>query len=81
MKPIIAIPVTLALVYRAWSRKSLTPLGIFAAVLTAITHAIHPWSVFFALLSVFFLAGSAVTKVGIAIGLQRDYGWLTIRHR
>jgi len=63
MKPVIAIPATLALVYRAYSRRSLTPLGIFAAVLTAVAHAIHPWSVFFALLAVFFLAGSQVTKV------------------
>ncbi|RYP55313.1 hypothetical protein DL768_000068 [Monosporascus sp. mg162] len=36
MKPIIAVPATLLLVYRAYSRKSLTPGGIFAAVLTAI---------------------------------------------
>jgi uncharacterized membrane protein len=63
MKPLIAVPATLALIYRAYSRKSLTPFGIFAAALTAIAHAIHPWSVFFALLAVFFLAGSAVTKI------------------
>ncbi|KAL8746766.1 MAG: hypothetical protein Q9184_007699, partial [Pyrenodesmia sp. 2 TL-2023] len=30
---------------------------------TAIVHAIHPWSVFFALLVVFFLTGTAVTRV------------------
>jgi uncharacterized membrane protein len=41
----------------------LTPGGIAAAVATAIAHAMHPWSVFFALLVVFFLTGSAVTKV------------------
>ncbi|KAL8750675.1 MAG: hypothetical protein Q9184_006339, partial [Pyrenodesmia sp. 2 TL-2023] len=35
----------------------------FAAAGTAIVHAIHPWSVFFALLVVFFLAGTAITKV------------------
>jgi uncharacterized membrane protein len=63
MKPWIAVPAILALVYRAWSKNSLTPLGIVVAVLTAIAHAIHPWSVFFALLVVFFLAGTAVTKV------------------
>ncbi|KAF1982970.1 hypothetical protein K402DRAFT_397108 [Aulographum hederae CBS 113979] len=63
MKPIVAVPATLALVYRAYSRKSLTPLGIVVAAATAVTHAIHPWSVFFALLCVFFLAGTAVTKV------------------
>lgn len=63
MKPYIAVPATAALVYRAYSRKSLTPFGILAAFVTAVIHAIHPWSVFFALLVVFFLAGTAVTKV------------------
>ncbi|KAF2002863.1 UMP1-domain-containing protein [Amniculicola lignicola CBS 123094] len=60
MKPYIAVPATAALIYRAWSRKSLTPVGILTAFLTAVTHAVHPWSVFFALLTVFFLAGTAV---------------------
>jgi len=63
MKAIIAVPVTLAMVYRAWSHKSLTPAGIVAAVLTAASHAIHPWSLPFVLLIVFFLAGTKVTKV------------------
>jgi uncharacterized membrane protein len=63
MKPIVAVPAIAGLVYRAWSRKSLTPIGILTAFATAIVHAIHPWSVFFALLAVFFLAGNAVTKV------------------
>ena len=63
MHPYIAVPATLALVYRAYSRKSLTPLGIVVAGLTAVVHAIHPWSLPFALLVVFFLAGTAVTKV------------------
>jgi len=63
MNPLIAIPVTIFLVYRALSRNSLTPLVVVAAVLTAISHAIHPWSVFFTLLVVFFLAGTFVTKV------------------
>ncbi|KAF1915118.1 integral membrane protein DUF92-domain-containing protein [Ampelomyces quisqualis] len=63
MKPFIAVPAITALVYRAWSHKSLTPVGILTAFVTAIVHAIHPWSVFFALLAVFFLAGSTVTKV------------------
>ena len=63
MRPLIAVPATAALVYRAYSRKSLTPLGIAIATLTAVVHAIHPWSIFFALLVVFFLAGTAVTKV------------------
>ncbi|KAL8941232.1 MAG: hypothetical protein Q9216_002365 [Gyalolechia sp. 2 TL-2023] len=63
MHPYVAIPATVALVWRAYSRKSLTPAGIVTAALTAIVHAIHPWSVFFAMLVVFFLAGTSVTKV------------------
>ncbi|KAJ4301874.1 hypothetical protein N0V90_003970 [Kalmusia sp. IMI 367209] len=63
MKPIIAVPAIAALVFRAWSRKSLTPIGIFTAFATAVVHAVHPWSVFFALLAVFFLAGTSATKV------------------
>ena len=63
MKPVIAVPAISALVYRAYSRKSLTPIGILTAFVTAIVHAVHPWSVFFALLAVFFLAGTAATKV------------------
>ncbi|KAL8741976.1 MAG: hypothetical protein Q9190_005483 [Brigantiaea leucoxantha] len=63
MHPLIAVPATGALVWRAYSRKSLTPAGIFTAILTAVVHAVHPWGVFFALLGVFFLSGTAVTKV------------------
>lgn len=63
MKAWIAAPATAALVYRAWSRNSLTPLGIVVAAMTAMVHAIHPWSTPFALLVVFFLAGTTVTKV------------------
>jgi uncharacterized membrane protein len=66
MKAFIAVPVTLAMVYRAWSHQSLTPAGIVAATLTAIAHAVHPWSLPFALLIVFFLAGTRVTKVATA---------------
>lgn len=67
MHPYIAIPATAALIYRAYSRNSLTPAGIVAAALTAVIHALHPWSVFFALLGVFFLSGTAVTKARPAI--------------
>jgi len=63
MHPYVAVPATLMLVWRAWSRKSLTPLGIVTATLTAVVHAIHPWSIFFALLVVFFLGGTTATKV------------------
>ena len=65
MKPVIAVPAIAALVYRAYSKKSLTPVGIFTAFVTAVIHVIHPWSVFFTLLAVFFLAGSTVTKASL----------------
>ena len=63
MKAIIAIPCIAALLYRASSRNSLTPLGLIPAGLTATIHALHPWSTPFALLGIFFLIGSAATKV------------------
>ena len=63
MQPLLAITLTTLLVARAITNKSLTPAGIVVATLTAITHAVHPWNVFFGLLVVFFLGGTAVTKV------------------
>ncbi|RDA87141.1 hypothetical protein CP532_4263, partial [Ophiocordyceps camponoti-leonardi (nom. inval.)] len=63
MKLILAVPLTAALVWRARNRSSLTPGGIFAAVLTAIAHAYHPWNLPFILLIVFFLAGTRVTHI------------------
>ena len=69
MHPYIAVPAILALLYHAWSRRSLTPAGLVVAALTATVHAIHPWSIFFALLGVFFLSGTAVTKVYSLKGL------------
>lgn len=63
MRPLIAVPATCALVYRAWSRNSLTPAGIVVAALTAVAHAYHPWNLPFALLCVFFLAGTRVTHI------------------
>ncbi|RSL74335.1 hypothetical protein BHE90_014014 [Fusarium euwallaceae] len=63
MKLTIAVPATCALVYRAWSRNSLTPAGIAVATLTAIAHAYHPWNLPFVLLCVFFLAGTRVTHI------------------
>lgn len=67
MKQIIALPATLALVYRAWSRKSLTAVGIVAAALTAVVHALHPCAAPFTFLVVFFLSGTYVTKVTLFI--------------
>lgn len=63
MRLIIAVPVTCALVLRAWKKNSLTPAGLVAATLTAIAHAYHPWNLPFVLLCVFFLAGTRVTHV------------------
>ncbi|POR32691.1 Uncharacterized protein TPAR_07098 [Tolypocladium paradoxum] len=63
MKPYIAVPATLALVFRAWKKNSLTPAGLVAATLTAAAHAYHPWNLPFVLLCVFFLAGTRVTHV------------------
>jgi uncharacterized membrane protein len=73
MKPIIAIPATLLLVYRAYSKKSLTPGGILAATLTAVAHAVHPWNLPFALLIVFFLAGTRATHVSLSLSLSCIY--------
>ena len=62
MHPYIAVPIISLLVIRAYRKNSLTPAGILVAILTALVHALHPWSVFFALLVVFFLGGTTVTK-------------------
>ena len=67
MRAIIAVPATALLCYRAYSKKSLTPGGIFVAALTATAHAVHPWNLPFVLLVVFFLAGTRVTHVRIAL--------------
>ncbi|KAL4981008.1 integral membrane protein DUF92-domain-containing protein [Aspergillus desertorum] len=63
MKPIISVPIIAALVHRAWARKSLTPFGIVVAALTAIAHAVNPWSLPLFLLLVFYLGGTKATKV------------------
>ncbi|CAG8138502.1 unnamed protein product [Penicillium olsonii] len=63
MKPYIGIPLVSGLVYRAWARKSLTPLGIVVAAISASAHAIHPWSAPVTLLAVFYFSGTKVTKV------------------
>ncbi|KAL4903796.1 hypothetical protein BDW74DRAFT_34085 [Aspergillus multicolor] len=63
MKPYISIPIIAALVHRAYSRKSLTTFGIVVAGLTAIAHALNPWSLPLFLLLVFYLGGTKATKV------------------
>ncbi len=64
MQPLVATAVTAVILARALLHGSLTPLGIVAALITAVAHALHPWPVFYALLIVFFLGGTTVTKVG-----------------
>jgi MFS family permease len=44
-------------------RNKLTPAGIFAGILVAGIHTLHPWRAFFWLLIVFFLVGTLVTRV------------------
>ena len=63
MRPLIAVPGTIAIVYRAYSRRSLTSSGLLVATLTAVLHALHPSSVPFTLLGTFFLAGTTATKI------------------
>ena len=63
MHPLFAAPLIILLVLRARSNNSHTPLGLLVAALTATIHALHPWPIFLALLAVFFLTGTAVTKV------------------
>ncbi|ROW00745.1 hypothetical protein VMCG_06460 [Cytospora schulzeri] len=63
MKPIFAVPALGLMIYRAYSKKSLTTGGLVAATVTGIAHAVHPWNLPFVLLCVFFLAGTRVTHV------------------
>ncbi|OJJ58089.1 hypothetical protein ASPSYDRAFT_46080 [Aspergillus sydowii CBS 593.65] len=63
MNPFLSVPIIAALLYRAWSRKSLTPLGLAAAALTAVAHALNPWSLPLFLLLVFYVGGTKATKV------------------
>ncbi|KAK5455871.1 hypothetical protein LTS15_005188 [Exophiala xenobiotica] len=63
MRAIIAIPCIALLLLRAYTRQSLTPVGILSAGLTASIHALHPSPLPFTLLGVFFLLGTWATKV------------------
>ncbi|CEJ58371.1 hypothetical protein PMG11_07028 [Penicillium brasilianum] len=71
MKPVVGLLAVAGLVYRAWARKSLTPLGLFVAGASATAHALHPWSTPFALLAVFYYGGTKVTKVKHEIKAQK----------
>ncbi|KAI1615150.1 pyruvate formate lyase activating enzyme [Exophiala viscosa] len=63
MRAIIAVPCIVALVLRAYTRKSLTIIGCLVAGLTASIHALHPSAIPFTLLGTFFLLGTSATKV------------------
>ncbi|KAJ9613234.1 hypothetical protein H2200_003176 [Cladophialophora chaetospira] len=63
MRPMIAIPIALTILARAYLRRSLTPLGLLAAAVTATIHALHPSALPFTLLLVFFVLGTSATKV------------------
>ncbi|KAL4932952.1 DUF92 domain-containing protein [Aspergillus undulatus] len=63
MKPYLSVPIIAALLHRAWSRNSLTPVGLVAAAITAVAHAINPWSLPLFLLLVFYVGGTKATKV------------------
>jgi uncharacterized membrane protein len=63
--PLIAVPAVTGLAYRAYSRKSLTPVGSLVALVSAAVHTIHPWLTPFVLLAVFYFSGSRATKVCI----------------
>lgn len=63
MKATIAVPALGLMIYRAYSKKSLTTGGLIAATLTGVAHAVHPWNLPFVLLCVFFLAGTRVTHI------------------
>ena len=63
MNPYISLPLTALLLLRSLYRNSLTPLGLLAALITALIHSLHPSSLPFACLCIFFLAGTTATKV------------------
>ena len=59
----ISTPITLLILYRSYSHASLTPSGLLTAGLTATIHALHPNPLPFTLLLIFFVFGTAATKV------------------
>lgn len=55
---------TALLVGYATLRNKLTLGGIFAGILVAFIHMLHPWPAFFWLLVLFFFLGTLVTRIG-----------------
>ena len=48
---------------RAHRRKTLTPLGIAAAIVVSSLYSIHPWGVFLLILLIFYVTSTSLTKV------------------
>lgn len=63
MNLLITLPLTFLLLLRSYTHRSLTPLGLLFATLTALLHSAHPSPLPFTLLCVFFVAGTSATKV------------------
>ncbi|KAK3117580.1 hypothetical protein LTR53_000905 [Teratosphaeriaceae sp. CCFEE 6253] len=61
---------TVLLVTYAALRNKLTPSGIASGIVVAAIHMLHPWHALFWLLIIFFLLGTAVTRVGHAAKAQ-----------
>jgi len=62
MNPFIATFFTLLLIYRAYTRRSLSIVANVCAALTAIVHSLHPTALPFTLLLVFYQLGTGATK-------------------
>ncbi|KAK7205714.1 integral membrane protein DUF92-domain-containing protein [Myxozyma melibiosi] len=60
---ILRCTAVVGMMQRAGKRKSLTPNGLTAGMITGLIHAVHPWSIFTILLFGFFITGTAFTKV------------------
>jgi uncharacterized membrane protein len=63
MNPLLFFPLLTLLIYRALRGRGLTTLGIVAAIITALVHGYHAWSLPFILLITFYVLGTAATKV------------------
>ena|SRR5271155_64735 len=56
-----------ALSVRAYRRKTLTPLGVGAAVIVSSLYTLHPWGVFLVLLLAFYITSTFFTKVLLSL--------------
>lgn len=62
MQPLYSIPPTILLVIKAHRSRSLNPVGIGAAIGTAVLHSLHPSSLPFICLLTFYFVGDKATK-------------------